>query len=112
MKHPKSVDPLFYPGEVAIWHLQNGDPANGRECVVLDFMEWCDDVCHVWPVVVGAPPGFYYPVTDSEGDWLAAPWELRKKRPPQAQESVDSCHEDGSCGPAAGRLSVPSEEPI
>jgi hypothetical protein len=94
VNHSKTADPLFYPGEVAAWQLEVGDPTNGEDCVVLGSMEWHDNLCTLEDDILEfVPAGFYYPVRDSDGLTWAAPWELRKKPPPQAQESVNACQE-------------------
>lgn len=72
----------FEPGETAIWQNLEGldEVCNGQECIVLTGMIWFVGVDRYDET---PSPGLYYEVRDEEGEWLAAPWELKKKRPPE-----------------------------
>lgn len=88
---------LFEPGETAIWQNLDGQDSicNGQECVVTSGMQWgpvydrYDDEETLT---------LFYEVRDEEGEWTAAPWELRKKRPPPIDRSelVTALSEDST----------------
>lgn len=78
---------LFVPGEYAYWQALTWphEGCNGQEVRVLSYMEWGE-----WydPMTGACGTGLFYEVRDSDGQWLAMPWELRKKHPPaEAQEA-------------------------
>lgn len=73
---------VFKPGEVAIWQNLTApdDYANGQECFLISGMIWSD---YVDRATHETGTGLFYRVRDSEGEWLAALWELRKNKPPE-----------------------------
>jgi hypothetical protein len=79
-------DPLFHPGEVAIWQNQRGQLAhkNGHEVEVLSGMQLKMASQH--DDAPGTPqkltPVYRVQCSISVNKGYAAAWELRKKRPP------------------------------